>query len=138
VSDVANECAVGYHVQYHAAPFVAGMRAGGVSQWGGARSRFRRTMGDSCGRWALGTDADCVRLSAAEGFRRDAHADIRREALADIRCEAQQQMRARRRSKLQVLARARTHACRLDGVTSKAVTGSILALDGPDHTTVVR
>jgi hypothetical protein len=46
-------------------------------------------------------------VSAAEGFRCDAYADIRREA--------QRQTRPRRRSKLQVAARARTDACRLDG-----------------------
>ena len=46
-------------------------------------------------------------FSAAEGFRCDAHTDIRREA--------QRQTRPRRRSKLQVAARARTDACRLDG-----------------------
>ena len=46
---------------------------------------------DSSGRWALGTDADCVRFSAADGFRYDAHVDMRRET--------QRQTRPRRRSK---------------------------------------
>ena len=46
-------------------------------------------------------------VSAADGIRRDVHADMRREA--------QRQTRPRRRSKLQVAAHARTDACRLDG-----------------------
>ena len=40
VSDAAREFAVGYH----AAPFVAGLRAGAWRQWGSARSRFKRTV----------------------------------------------------------------------------------------------
>ncbi len=52
-------------------------------------------------------------FSAANGLRRDAHADIRRAR----RAEAQRQTRPRRRSKLHVAAHARTDACRsgLDG-----------------------
>ena len=57
--------------------------------------------------WRAGMMQNVSDFSAAEGFRHDAHADIRREA--------QRQMRPRRRSKLQVPARARTDACRLDG-----------------------
>ena len=71
-------------------------------------------------------------VSAADGIRRDVHADMRREA--------QRQTRPRRRSKLQELApgRARTDACREVGLTTMAATGSTLALDGPAHATVVR
>ena len=57
--------------------------------------------------WRPETTRSMCDFSAAEGFRCDAHADIRREA--------QRQTRPRRRSKLQVAARARTDACRLDG-----------------------
>ena len=40
VSDAAREFAVGYH----AAPFVAWLRAGAWRQWGSVRSRFKRTV----------------------------------------------------------------------------------------------
>jgi hypothetical protein len=57
--------------------------------------------------WRAETMQNVRYFSAADGFRRDVHAAIRREA--------QRQVRPRRRSKLQVLARARTDARRLDG-----------------------
>ena len=41
VSDVAHECAAGYH----AARFVAWMRADALRQWGRARSRSKQTVG---------------------------------------------------------------------------------------------
>ena len=71
VSDVALECAVGYH----AAPFVDGMRAGTLPQWGGVRARLERTVGvrNRCGLRAM----FCRRRFPS---RHDAHADLRREA----------------------------------------------------------
>ena len=67
--------------------------------------------------WRAETMQILFDFSAADGFRRDAHADIRREA--------QRQTRPRRRSKLQVLARARTDTCRLKGRPSpwQRITG---------------
>ena len=60
MSDVAHECAMGYH----AAPFVAGMRPGALRQLGSARSRFKRTVGVQHGVRFLGpNDAD---FSAAD------------------------------------------------------------------------
>ena len=41
VSDAAHENAV----RCHATPFAPGMRAGALCQWGGVRSRFKRTGG---------------------------------------------------------------------------------------------
>jgi hypothetical protein len=41
VTDVVHE----YAVVVHAKPFVAGMRAGAVRQWGSAKSRLKRTVG---------------------------------------------------------------------------------------------
>ncbi len=72
---------------------------------GTARSEFKRTVGMQHG--VRKRCRMCAIFSAADGFRRDVHAAIRREA--------QRQVRPRRRSKLQVLARARTDARRLDG-----------------------
>jgi hypothetical protein len=63
---------------------------------------------------ACGNDADRVRdFSAADGFRRDAHAEIRREA--QRRTRRRRSLPVAVRSKLQALARARTDTCRLDG-----------------------
>ena len=95
MSEVAHECAVGYH----AARFVAGMRPGAFN--GAARRlELKRTVGAQHGvrkRYEL-----CAIFSAADGFRRDAHADIKRAA--------QRQTRPRRRSKLQMAVYARTDA----------------------------
>ncbi len=101
MSDVAHECAVGYH----AARFVDGMRPGAFRQWGSARSGIEADGGRAA--WRAETMRIVRDFSAADGIRRDAHLDIRREA--------HRQTRPRRRSKLQVAAHARTDACRLDG-----------------------
>jgi hypothetical protein len=79
---------------------------------------------DSSGRWALGTDADCVRFSAADVFRFDAHGDMRRET--------QRQTCPRRWSKLQVPARTRTDTCRWFFFTTKAVStrGTSICMHG--------
>ena len=84
----------------HAAPFVPWMRAGAsrLRQWGSWREVRIQANGRAA--WHAETMQVACDFSAADGFRRDAHADIRREA--------QRQTRPRRRSKLQVLARART------------------------------
>jgi hypothetical protein len=84
----------------HAAPFVPWMRAGAsrLRQWGSWREVQIQANGRAA--WRAETMRIVCDFSAADGFRRDAHADVRREA--------QRQTRPRRRSKLQVLARART------------------------------
>ena len=83
---------------------------------------------DSSGRWAFGTDADCVRCSAADGFHHDAHADLRREA--------QRQTRPGRRSKLQVLQCPRSNrrsSLRLDAAHTPLCMHGLVAGEGVLH-----
>ena len=75
----------------HAAPFVPWMRAGAsrLRQWGSWREVQIQANGRAA--WRAETMqivCDFAAFSAADGFRRDAHADIRREAQWQTRRDA--------------------------------------------------